>query len=58
MILAGKDFDRALMAFRLIDKVLHDRLLKHFSEWLGENDKYIDANLRQDLNQTTEIQAV
>lgn len=49
MILSGKDFDRALMAFRLVDEVLHDRLLKQFSERCIENDKDIDDNLKQDL---------
>ncbi|WAR13564.1 hypothetical protein MAR_027744, partial [Mya arenaria] len=48
-ILTGKDFDRALTAFKMIDEALNSRLLTNFEAWCIENDIDLDEDLEEML---------
>ncbi|XP_060579912.1 uncharacterized protein LOC132736731 [Ruditapes philippinarum] len=50
-ILAGKDFDRGLTAFKLIDEVLHTRLLINFESWCIDNERDFDEEVITSLLQ-------
>ena len=49
-ILTGKDFDRGLMAFKLIDEALHNRLLKNFIAWCERNNTAIHCDVTEMLS--------
>jgi hypothetical protein len=59
-ILAGKDFDRAITTFKMIDEALNTRFLINFESWCIENDKYLDRDVNvimrniKDINNMTD----
>ncbi len=50
-ILKGKDFDRALRAFKLVDEVLNARYLLNFKKWCEINNKTLPSTLSADLEE-------
>jgi len=54
-ILAGKDFDRAMTAFKMIDEALNTRFLINFETWCIENDKYLDEDVHTVLRNTNDV---
>ena len=38
-MLSGKDFDRALLGFKLVEEVFYTRFLKHFHAWCMKHKK-------------------
>ncbi|XP_052278058.1 uncharacterized protein LOC127876693 [Dreissena polymorpha] len=49
-ILLGKDFDRALTAFKLVDEALYNRLLINFDAWCAKNNKNMASEVRMMLS--------
>ncbi|XP_052801704.1 uncharacterized protein LOC128232273 [Mya arenaria] len=57
-ILTGKDFDRALTAFKIIDEALNSRLLTNFEAWCIENDIDLDEDLGMALRNIKDINSM
>ena len=45
MMLAGKDFDRAMYGLKLVDEALHIRFYRHFLIWCERSEKEISEEL-------------
>ena len=43
-MLQGKDFDRGLYAFKLVDEVLNNQFYKMFKAWCDKSEKIIPEN--------------
>ena len=56
-ILCGKDFDRALMAYKLVDETLHRRFFCQFREWTKQKQGSTDYLEHVDKQTNTVFQA-
>ena len=54
-VLTGKDFDRAIRAFKLVDEALNNKFLVQFKRWCDKNGKTIPDILLQDIAKISEM---
>ena len=56
-IMSGKDFDRALMAYKLVDETLHRRFFQQFREWTKQKQESTGHLAHIDQQTNTVFQA-
>ena len=57
-IMSGKDFDRALMAYKLVDETLYRRFFRQFREWSKQKQGSSDYLARVDQQTNTVFEAI